>query len=87
MILRESRRAGLAHEFLNFLLVPEVAAANARAGDTATACGLARALLPNDPVMYPPEEIYRHGFWPMRCPPPRSATGIVSGPRSNHRKP
>ena len=68
VILRESRRAGLAHEFLNFLLLPDVAAANARVGDTATACGPARTLLPNDPVMYPPEEIYRRGFWPHALP-------------------
>jgi spermidine/putrescine transport system substrate-binding protein len=68
VILQESRRTDLAHEFLDFLLVPEVAAANAKAGDTATACGPARTLLPPDPVQYPPEEIYRRGFWPRALP-------------------
>ena len=67
-ILRESRRSILAHEFLNFLLTPDVAAANARVGDTATANGAGRALLPTDPVLYPPEETYRRGFWPRALP-------------------
>ena len=69
VILRESRRTALAHEFLDFLLTPDVAAANARVGDTATANGAGRALLPNDTVLYPPEETYRYGFWPRALPP------------------
>ena len=68
VILRESRRSTLAHEFLDFLLTPEVAAANSRVGDTATANGAGRALLPTDPVLYPPEETFLRGFWPRALP-------------------
>jgi spermidine/putrescine transport system substrate-binding protein len=50
-ILRESRRYELAHEFLNFLLRPQVAAANATVGNSATANGAAEALLPRNPVL------------------------------------
>jgi spermidine/putrescine transport system substrate-binding protein len=64
VILRESKRYNLAHEFLEFLLLPEVAAANARTAQTATANGAAQALLPHDPVLYPPDETYRRGIWP-----------------------
>jgi spermidine/putrescine transport system substrate-binding protein len=67
-ILRESSRYELAHEFLDFLLRPEIAAANARAADTATANGAAQRMLPRDPVLYPPEEIYRRGIWPPALP-------------------
>jgi spermidine/putrescine transport system substrate-binding protein len=67
-ILRESRRYDLAHEFLDFLLRPEVAAANARVADTATANGAALALLPRDPVLYPPDDIYARGVWPPALP-------------------
>jgi spermidine/putrescine transport system substrate-binding protein len=67
-ILRESGRAELAHEFLEFLLRPDVAAANARAAETATANGAAQAMLPRDPVLYPPEEVYRRGVWPVALP-------------------
>ncbi len=42
VILRESKRYELAHEFLEFLLRPDVAAANARVAETATANGAAR---------------------------------------------
>ena len=68
VILRESKRYNLAHEFLEFLLRPDVAAANARAAETATANGAAQALLPSDPVLYPPDEIYRRGIWPEALP-------------------
>jgi spermidine/putrescine transport system substrate-binding protein len=67
-ILRESRRYELAHEFLNFLLRPEIAAANARVADTATANGAAQRLLPKDPVLYPPEDAYARGVWPPALP-------------------
>jgi spermidine/putrescine transport system substrate-binding protein len=67
-ILRESSRAELAHEFLEFLLQPDVAAANARVGETATANGVAQKMLPHDPVLYPPEDIYRRGIWPTALP-------------------
>jgi spermidine/putrescine transport system substrate-binding protein len=65
-ILRESTRYALAHDFLDFLLRPDVAAANARAAETATANG--QALLLRDPVLYPPEETYRRGIWPTALP-------------------
>lgn len=67
-ILRESKRYELAHEFLEFLLRPEVAAANARVAETATANGLAQAMLPRDLVLYPPDETYRRGIWPTALP-------------------
>jgi len=67
-ILRESSRYRLAHEFLDFLLRPEVAAANARAADTATANGAARKMLPHEPVLYPDGEIYARGVWPPALP-------------------
>jgi spermidine/putrescine transport system substrate-binding protein len=67
-ILRESRRYELAHEFLDFLLRPSVAAANAKASDTATANGAAQKLLPHDPVLYPPDAIYSRGVWPPALP-------------------
>ncbi|HEU5020708.1 MAG TPA: spermidine/putrescine ABC transporter substrate-binding protein [Bryobacteraceae bacterium] len=67
-ILRESRRYELAHEFLDYLLRPEVAAANARMADTATANGAAQKMLPKDPVLYPPDEIYARGVWPPALP-------------------
>jgi spermidine/putrescine transport system substrate-binding protein len=68
VILRESKRYNLAHEFLEFLLLPEVAAANARAGETATANRAAQALLPRDAVLYPPDAVYRRGIWPEALP-------------------
>ena len=61
VILRESRRSELAHEFLEFLLRPDVAAANARVGETASANGAAQALLPHNSVLYPEGEIYQRG--------------------------
>ena len=67
-ILRESKRYELAHEFLEFLLQPDVAAANARAAETATANAAAQSTLPKDPVLYPPEDIYRRGIWPTALP-------------------
>jgi spermidine/putrescine transport system substrate-binding protein len=67
-ILRESRRYELAHDFLDFLLRPEIAAANARVADTATANGAAQRLLPKDPVLYPPDDAYARGIWPPALP-------------------
>ena len=67
-ILRESGRYELAHEFLEFLLHPDVAAANARVAETATANGKAQALLPRNPVLYPPADIYKRGVWPTALP-------------------
>jgi len=67
VILRESTRTALAHDFLEFLLQPDIAAANARVAETATANGAAEVT--RDPVLYPPEEIYRRGIWPEALPP------------------
>ncbi len=67
-ILRESRRYELAHEFLDYLLRPAVAASNARVADTATANGAARKMLPNDPILYPPDDVYARGIWPPSLP-------------------
>ena len=73
VILRESRRQRLAHEFLNYLLRPQVSAAIAQTTRTATANGAARALLPeatrNNPTLYPPAEIFSRGEWPRANPP------------------
>jgi spermidine/putrescine transport system substrate-binding protein len=68
VILRESGRYELAHDFIEFLLHPDVAAANARAAETATANGAAQNMLARDPVLYPPDEIYRRGVWPEALP-------------------
>jgi spermidine/putrescine transport system substrate-binding protein len=68
VILRESTRYELAHEFFEFLLQPDVAAANARVAETATANGEAQKALPRDPVLYPLDEIYRRGVWPAALP-------------------
>lgn len=67
-LLRESSRTELAHEFLNWLLRPEVAAANARVAESATANGAARQLLPPDPVLYPARSEYERGVWPTALP-------------------
>jgi spermidine/putrescine transport system substrate-binding protein len=66
VVLRESGRYELAHDFLEFLLQPDVAAANARVAETATANGAARVT--RDPVLYPPDDIYRRGVWPEALP-------------------
>ncbi len=67
VILRESRRVELAHKFVDFLLRPEIAAANALAARTTTTNAGARALLPesfrNNNTLYPPAEIVARGEW------------------------
>jgi spermidine/putrescine transport system substrate-binding protein len=71
-ILRESRRAELAHRFLDFLLRPDVAARNAVAAKTATANASARALLPasvrENPTLYPPPHTLARGEWFQALP-------------------
>jgi spermidine/putrescine transport system substrate-binding protein len=67
-ILRESSRYQLAHEFLDFLLRPDIAAANAQAAATATPNGRAQAMLPRDPVLYPDDRTYARGVWPPALP-------------------
>jgi spermidine/putrescine transport system substrate-binding protein len=73
-ILRESQRPELAHDFLNYLLRPKVAAAIATEMRTATANGAARALLPeaqrNNTVLYPPAETLQRGEWFAALPVP-----------------
>ena len=69
-ILKESKRYELAHEFLDFLLRPDVAAKNATA--IAYASGVAGAVallsesLRNDSAVYPPPEA-RARLVPMRA--------------------
>lgn len=66
-ILRESRRTGLAHQFIDYLLRPEVAASIVKATQTATANAAAQRLLPSEmrenPVLYPPAEVLARGEW------------------------
>jgi spermidine/putrescine transport system substrate-binding protein len=65
VILRESRSVDLAHDFLNYLLRPEVAARIAAHTQTATANEAARLLLPPElkesQALYPPGEISGRG--------------------------
>jgi len=66
-ILRESSRVELAHQFINYLLRPEVAAAIVKATQTGTPNVEALKLLPaevrKNPVLYPPAEILARGEW------------------------
>ena len=66
-ILRESRRGELAHQFIDYLLRPEVAAAIVKATQTATANAAALALLPaavrENAVLYPPPAVLARGEW------------------------
>jgi spermidine/putrescine transport system substrate-binding protein len=72
-ILRESGRVRLAHQFLNYLLRPEVSAKIVTATRTATANGRALDLLPESvrrtPGLYPPPEVYERGEWPNTLDP------------------
>jgi spermidine/putrescine transport system substrate-binding protein len=73
VVLRESKRAELAHTFLNYLLRPEVAAGVVVGARTATPNAEARALLPEEirdnPILYPPAETLARGEWSLACPP------------------
>ena len=73
VILRETKRIELAHEFLNYLLRPEVAAAIVLGARTACANGSARALLPeairNNPTFYPPDDVLARGEWALSSTP------------------
>jgi spermidine/putrescine transport system substrate-binding protein len=73
VILRESRRTRLAHQFLDYLLRPRISAQIVQATRTATANRAAQDLLPdsvrNNPVLYPPAAIYERGEWPRALPP------------------
>jgi spermidine/putrescine transport system substrate-binding protein len=74
VILRESRRAELAHHFIDYLLRPRVAADVVIATRTATANAQARTLLPesvrNNPVLYPDAGTLRRGEWFAAMPAP-----------------
>ena len=73
VILRESPRKELAHELLNYLLRPEVAAAIVVAARTATANGGARAFLPqairDNRTLYPSSEVMERGEWSEAATP------------------
>ena len=66
-ILRESRHRELAHEFLNYLLRPQTAAAICIEMRTATTNSAARQLLPtaqrDNTVLYPTAEVLERGEW------------------------
>jgi spermidine/putrescine transport system substrate-binding protein len=72
VILRESRRQELAHQFLDYILRPRVSAGIAQATLTATANGAARATLPekirSSPALYPPPDVMQRGQWPGTLP-------------------
>ena len=73
VILRESRRSRLAHQFLDFLLRPAVSAQIVQATRTATANGAARDLLPESvrrtQSLYPAPEVFERGEWPRALDP------------------
>jgi spermidine/putrescine transport system substrate-binding protein len=73
VILRESKRAALAHKFIDFLLRPEIAAANALAARTTTTNSGARSLLPADfrdnPTLYPSADVVARGEWAKTVEP------------------
>jgi len=73
VILRESRRAPLAHQFLNYLLRPEVSAAIVEATKAAPANRGARRLLPPalqaNPVLFPGQQTLARGEWTETLPP------------------
>lgn len=73
VILRESGRQELAHQFLEYLLRPATAASIVEHSRTATCNGKARALLPpvleGNTVLYPPAEILARGQWFAPLPP------------------
>ncbi len=66
-ILRESKHQGLAHEFLNYLLRPRVAAAICTEMRSATTNSAAREILPlaqrNNEVLYPSAKVLQRGEW------------------------
>lgn len=73
VILKECSQPELAHEFLNFLLRPEIAAANAAEALTTTANQAARPFLPEElrdsEALYPTEETLSRGQWFAPMPP------------------
>jgi spermidine/putrescine transport system substrate-binding protein len=73
VILRESPRSRLAHQFLDYLLRPKVAAAAGDYTRVATANGAAKDFLPeatrNSATLYPRAEILERGEWPQTLSP------------------
>ena len=73
VILRESTSQELAHRFINFLLRPDIAAANALAARTTTTNTGARKLLPpafrDNPTLYPGPEVVARGEWAKTVEP------------------
>jgi spermidine/putrescine transport system substrate-binding protein len=73
VILRESKRQELAHKFINFLLRPEIAAANALAARTTTTNAAARRLLPpefrDNATLYPSPDVVARGEWAQTVDP------------------
>ena len=67
VILEESDRRELAHEFLNYILRPDVGARIAESVTSATPNAAARALLPEsmreDPILYPSPGVLARGQW------------------------
>ena len=73
VILRESKRQELAHQFINFLLRPDIAAANALAARTTTTNAGARKILPpqfrDNRTLYPSAEVVARGEWARTVDP------------------
>ncbi|HEX5230462.1 MAG TPA: spermidine/putrescine ABC transporter substrate-binding protein [Bryobacteraceae bacterium] len=73
VILRESKRSEIAHRFINFLLRPDIAAANALAARTTTTNAGARKILPADfrdnPTLYPAADVVARGEWAITLDP------------------
>ena len=73
VILRESTQQELAHQFLDYLLRPRVAAAIVTHSKTASANREARKMLPpvlrDNAVLYPPQEVLDRGEWFTPVPP------------------
>ena len=73
VILKESKRAALAHEFLNFILRPEISAEIAQTIRTATPNEKAFALLPaatrQSTTLYPDAATLARAEWPLTLPP------------------
>ena len=73
VILRESKRQELAHKFVNFLLRPDIAAANALAARTTTTNTGARKIFPpefrGNPTLYPTADVTARGEWAQTAGP------------------
>ena len=67
VILRESKRQEVAHQFIDFLLRPDIAGANALAARTTTTNAGARKILPpafrDNPTLYPNADVVARGEW------------------------